>query len=163
MQRWQWWATGAVIAGALTAGVLTGRAGPAMTAATGAEERVIWLAAVEYKGGADAAQEPFPTDVQPPGPGIKLEKQDGRWETEAYRWDPGVVVAYTGEKVRLRFWGVNGKEHPAYIEKFAPGFTVRRGRMTEVAFTAGAPGLYRIVCRVHQPSMVAYALVLERP
>lgn len=37
-------------------------------------------------------------------------------EMEAYRWDPGTVFLEKGEKVRLFISGINGEEHPFYIE-----------------------------------------------
>lgn len=128
--------------------------------------RVFWIGAVEFKGGAEAAQEPYPAEVQPSGPGIKLMPPVGprqRWETEMYRWDPGTVVVQQGEQVTLYFWGVNGQEHPSSIEGYNLKFNVRRGRPTAVTFRASRTGVFRIVCHVHQPSMVAHLVVLPRP
>lgn len=165
---------GALAAGGAMGGLAGGGAQPAAVRAAGGAQlaapavagpadRVIWMAAVEYKGGAVAAVEPFPGGPAP-GPGIKLvPPQNGRWETEIYRWDPGVIVAYSGETVELNLWGVNGAEHPSEIEGHVPHFEVRRGKLTQLRFQVSRPGLYRIICHAHPPAMTAHLLVLMRP
>lgn len=125
--------------------------------------RAVWVAAVEFKGEADAGKEPFPAEEPPPGQGVRLmAPRRGRWETEVYRWDPGVIVAYQGDELDLNFWGVNGSEHPAEIEGYGQRFTVRRGRLTRVRLVADRVGIFRIVCHTHTPSMVSYLVVLPR-
>lgn len=152
----------ALLVGAV--GARFGKARPAESpmAATGAR-RTVWVAAVEFKGTADAGKEPFPAEEPPPGQGIRLmPPRRGKWETEAYRWDPGLIVAYQGDELDLHFWGVNGDVHPAEIEGYGQRFTVRRGRLTRVRLVADKVGLFRIVCHTHAPSMVSQLLVLPR-
>lgn len=125
-------------------------------------KRTVYMTAVEYKGSAEVAKEPFPA-TKAEGAGYTLkEPLDGRWETSSYRWDPGSVVVYQGDQVELRIWGVNGDQHLAYLETYVPEFTVKRGELTALTFKADQPGIFRLVCTVHRPSMEAQVVVLPR-
>jgi len=70
--------------------------------------KVIYMSAVEHKGGTST--EPFPSATPPPGGGHLLNPPDatGRWETSTYRWEPGTIVVDKGDEVELWIWGVNG-------------------------------------------------------
>lgn len=127
--------------------------------------RTIYMAAVEPKGGTQATSEAFPTAALPPGGGYVLKAPDasGRWEVSTYQWQPSFIIAYTGEKVTLEIIGINGAEHIAALPPFVKGsFTVRRGQLTRVTFTADRPGLFPILCVSHQPTMTGYLLVLPK-
>ena len=121
---------------------------------------VMYMSAVEYKGGTST--EPFPSATPPPGGGYLIKPPDatGRWETSTYRWEPGVVVANQGDEVELWIWGVNGSQHPSTIEGYVPQFTVTRGNLTVLKFTADKAGTFRITCHAHPPSMEALLKVL---
>ena len=128
-------------------------------------KRVIHMAAVEPRGGTAVTAEPYPTAPLPAGPGYVLRAPDstGRWEVSGYYWQPGFIVVGEGDDVTLEILGINGAEHPSTIEGInAAPFTVRRGQITTVAFRAGRPGFYRIVCSTHLPSMVGHIAVLPR-
>lgn len=129
------------------------------------EHRVIYLSAVEFKGKAKVAKEPFPTVAPPSGGGIKLERPDeeGEWETETYHFVPGTVVAYQGDEVELRIWGVNGAEHDTVVEGYDQRTVVKRGQMSTLKFVADKPGIFRIICLNHPPIMESQLLVLPRP
>jgi hypothetical protein len=60
---------------------------------------VIYLAAVEMKGGAQQDKEPYPEAPLPPGDGYSKTPPNpsGRWEVSAYQWSPGTLVANTSE------------------------------------------------------------------
>jgi plastocyanin len=76
-------------------------------------------------------------------------------------WSPGTIVVREGETVTLEIVGINGDVHPSTI----PGvvdFTVRRGEVTRVTFTAAKPGLYPITCTKHRPSMQGTLVVLPK-
>lgn len=162
---------GLVVALAAAAALVAGCAQRA-TSSPGAEaagsappptKRVIYMTALEYKGSTAVANEPFPGGPAPAGGGYILkEPVDGRWETSTYRWEPGLIVVYQGDEVELNIWGVNGKEHPSYIEGYVTEFKVKRGQLTTLRFTADKPGLFRIVCSAHLPSMQSWLLVLPR-
>ena len=128
--------------------------------AAASPKKVIYMSAVEYKGGTSS--EPFPAATPPPGGGYLLKPPDttGRWETSTYRWEPGSVVVNKGDEVELWIWGVNGEAHPSHIEEYVPQFTVTRGQLTVVSFTADKVGTFKIHCSAHQPSMEALLIVL---
>jgi len=123
-------------------------------------KRLVYMSAVEYKG--STSSEPFPSAEPPAGGGYALKAPDdtGKWETSTYRWDPGTVIVNQGDEVELHIWGVNGAQHPAFIDEYVPEFTVTRGHLTVVNFTADKAGTFRIHCNAHQPSMEAQLVVL---
>ncbi|HLE77829.1 MAG TPA: hypothetical protein VJA65_05410 [bacterium] len=126
--------------------------------------RTIYMAAVEPKGGTGVSSEPFPTASLPGGGGYVLKAPDstGRWEVSTYQWQPGVVVAREGEQVTFEIIGINGAEHTSTLPPFVKSFTVKRGQITRVSFTANRAGVFPIICGNHQPSMTGYLVVLPR-
>lgn len=128
-------------------------------------ERTIYVAALEPKGGTTVDKETFPAQPLPQGGGYLLKKPDdkGRWEVSTYRWDPGTIVVNQGDRVTLEIIGINGDEHPFTIEGYWITDVVRRGRITRVTFTADKPGIFKIICRHHAPSMQADLVVLRTP
>lgn len=128
-------------------------------------KRTIYMAAIEPRGGTSVTSEPFPSAPLSAGSGYVLKQPDatGRWEVSAYYWHPGFIVVGEGDDVTLEILGINGAEHPSFIEGInAPAFTVRRGQVTTVDFRARRAGSYRIICTIHQPTMVSYLVVLPR-
>ncbi len=126
--------------------------------------RVIYMAAVEMKGGTQQEKEPYPDAPLPSGAGyIKTPPNPaGRWEVSAYQWSPGTVVVRQGETVTLEIVGINGDVHPSTIPGIVDSFIVRRGHITRVTFTASKPGLYPIICTKHQPNMQGTLVVLPK-
>jgi plastocyanin len=126
--------------------------------------RVVYMAAVEMKGGAQQEKEPYPSAPLPAGGGyVKTPPNaSGRWEISAYQWSPGTVVVRQGESVTLEIVGVNGDVHPSTIPDLVESFAVKRGEVARVAFTAATPGLYPIICTKHQPSMQGTLVVLPK-
>lgn len=157
------------------AGVLVLAAGAVLAAGCGAggdaeasipaAKRTYYLTAMEFKGSAEVSKEPFPAAKLPEGGGLVLKPATGdppKWEVESYAWSPGTLVAATGDEVTLQIVGVNGAQHDTEIEAHNQKFTVKRGQLTTVTFTAGQPGVYQIVCRTHQPNMSASLVVLPK-
>ena len=66
---------------------------------------------------------------------------------------PGTIVVRVGETVTLEIIGVNGDVHPSTIPGIVDAFTVKRGQVTRVTFTATKPGLYPITCSKHTPNV----------
>jgi hypothetical protein len=132
-------------------------------AASQSNQRTIYMAAIEPKGGANVESEPLPPAL-PPGGGYVLKEPDetGRWEVATYRWSPGTIVVNQGDEVTLEIIGINGREHPTEIEGYGVEFVVRRGRLSTVTFTADKAGIFNIVCHAHLPSMVAQLVVLAQ-
>ncbi|MBN8193065.1 cupredoxin domain-containing protein [Bacillus sp. NTK074B] len=94
---------------------------------------------------------------------FKSKTADGK-EIEAYRWDPGTLVVEKGKEVELRIFGVNGMEHPFYIEGTDVTGTVRKGKETVVNVTFSKEGTYRLICETHETiqnngPMIAYIVV----
>jgi len=156
----------AVLVAALTVGVAlalvsSGGASPQAKA----PQRTIYLTAVEWKGSANVADEPFPTAPLPEGGGYELiaPDADGKWNVETYRFDSAVVVAYQGERVTLNVFGVNAKFHDITMPDFNRNFRVNRGQLTTVTFKANKVGIFPIICVTHPPSHRADLVVLPRP
>ncbi|MDX8346322.1 cupredoxin domain-containing protein [Rossellomorea sp. YZS02] len=94
---------------------------------------------------------------------FKSQTADGK-ELEAYRWDPGTIVVEKGKEVELRIFGVNGTEHPFYIEGTDVTGTVRKGKETVINVTFSKEGTYRLICETHETiqnngPMIAYIVV----
>jgi plastocyanin len=80
---------------------------------------------------------------------------------EAYRWDPGSIFLEKGEKVNLIIFGVNGGEHPFYIEGTDIKGTVKKGEETVIPLQFDKEGTYRLICLTHPDKnhngpMIAY-------
>ena len=128
-------------------------------------DRVVYMSAVEWKGSTTTDKEPYPGNSSAPAGGgyiLRYPDATNTWYSQTYRWEPGVIVVNQGDRVTLKIWGVNGKEHPSTIEGYGNTFTVKRGQLTEVTFTADKAGTFQINCGIHAPSMTAYLLVLPR-
>ena len=131
--------------------------------------RQIYMSAVEWKGSASVAKEPYPTAALPGGGGYESfapgsEEMAGdqtKWAVETYRFDTALVAACVGERVVLNIFGVNAAEHKINIPDFGKSFVVKRGMLTRQALTVKKLGLYPIICITHQPSHRADLLVLS--
>ncbi len=159
------WAVPLVTVVALVVG-LTG-----VGAQGGTKARTIYMSALEYKGGANVADEVYPPAEEPGtlplaplGGGYELVPPDatGRWEVESYRFEPGVIAVNEGERITLEIAGINGARHEGNLVspsgKETP-FVVTRGRLTRVKFKANEVGIWQLVCELHPPGMVASILV----
>lgn len=126
--------------------------------------RTIYMEAIEPKGSATVDKEPFPTASLPEGGGYALKQPDdsGKWEVETYTWNPDQIVVTEGDTVNLEILGVNGARHEAFIEGYVDSFVVERGKLTSLTFVADTPGVFKIVCTTHQPSMTAELVVLPQ-
>jgi len=154
--------------------VATVSAGAGLVLTTGGEAkgavkvRQIYMSAVEWKGSASVAKEPFPTSPLPPGGGYEkfapgspeVDGDPTKWAVETYRFDTAVVAACAGERVVLNIFGVNAAEHHINIPDFGKSFVVKRGMLARQTFRVRKPGIYPIICITHQPSHRADLLVL---
>ena len=94
---------------------------------------------------------------------FKSKLKNGK-EIEAYRWDPSTIVIEKNEKVRLFINGINGEEHPFYIEGTKIKGTVKKGEETVVPLQFDKEGTYRLICELHADKahngpMIAYIVV----
>ena len=126
--------------------------------------RTIHMAAIEPKGSTTIDKELFPVQALPVGAGYGLKPPDetGKWVVETYRYTPGTVVVNEGDTVILEIVGINGKEHPFHIEGYGVNGVVKRGEVTTVTFLADKPGIFKLLCELHTPTMEADIIVLKR-
>jgi heme/copper-type cytochrome/quinol oxidase subunit 2 len=88
---------------------------------------------------------------------------DGK-KIEAYRWDPGTIAIPKDKNVTLSIFGVNGEEHPFYIEGTDIKGTVKKGEETIIPLHFKEKGTYRLICDTHTHDghgvpMIAYIVV----
>lgn len=130
-----------------------------------ADERVVYMALIEPKGGVTVDKEPFPGTQMPKGGGYMLNPPNpqGRWEVSVYQFSPATVIVRQGERVTLEMVGINGAKHSVHIDKYVPNQSVvKRGEIGRVKFTADTPDVFKIHCEEHQPSMEGTLVVLPR-
>lgn len=85
-------------------------------------------------------------------------------ELEVYRWDPGTIYIQKNEQVELKIFGVNGEEHPFYIEGTKIQGVVKKGAETTIPLRFTERGIYRLICTAHEDyedngPMIAYIVV----
>lgn len=99
-------------------------------------------------------------------PGYYLSLQDDNtYRIGSYMWLPAQdIIAYQGERLRLEILGVRGDSHRSVIldpdGAEVAAFTVYRGGLEVIDFTAAKAGVYQVICTEHQPTMTAYIHVL---
>lgn len=161
-----------VLASVLAIGMFAALMLPAQGKKPGA--LTVYMSALEYKGGANVADEAYPPAEEPGtlaleplggGYGIKEPDSTGRWEVNSYRFEPGFITVEKGTKVTLEIVGINGKIHSAELTDPSGNsietLTITRGRMTIVEFRPKKTGLWTLTCHTHQPGMTATILVTE--
>jgi heme/copper-type cytochrome/quinol oxidase subunit 2 len=94
---------------------------------------------------------------------FSTKTEDGK-EIEAYRWDPGTIVVPKDQDITLRIYGVNGSEHPFYIEGTDYKGNVQKGKETIMNVKFDQAGTYRLICLTHSTiekngPMIAYIVV----
>ena len=136
-------------------------------------ERTFYVTGLEYKGSTSTKDLAAPTaDPAKLGDGYRY-KQPGdadksdptKWEVSTYRWEPGMMQAFKGDKINLVGFITNGDKHKTWVEDPAGDAVVKeqewnRGREYKVSFVAEKPGYYILHCDEHDPSMTSYILVL---
>ncbi len=159
--------------------VLSGLAALSFAATSGggtsqavAKKRELFMSAVEWKGSASVAKEPYPGPVPPGGgwescaPGSQecdLKGDTTKWAVETYRFDTATVTAYEGERVVLNIFGVNASKHEIVIPAFDKRFTVKRGVVSRVDLgVVKKPGIFTMFCITHPPAHRADLVVLPK-
>lgn len=138
-----------------------------------AKTRTLYVSAVEWKGSADVAKEPYPGPVPNGGgyescaPGSQdcgLKGDTTKWAVETYRFDTATIVAYAGERVIVKAFGVNSAIHPIVVSSLKKNFVIRRGVLTTVDLgVISKPGIHTFVCTLHRPSHQMDLVVLPKP
>lgn len=142
-------------------------------ATTTASTRNLYVSAVEWKGSASVAKEPYPGPVPAGGgwescaPGSQecdLKGDTTKWAVETYRFDTATVVAYAGERVVINAFGVNAAKHDIVVPKLKKSFTILRGVVTKADLgVINTPGIYRILCITHPPAHQMDLVVMPKP
>lgn len=175
---WVFLAPAGVVASLLVAAACTQAAtpaGPAVKVAVPAGERTFFVTGVEYKGSTSTKDLAAPEiDPKTLGDGYRYKKpgeadksDPTKWEVSSYRWEPGLMTVFQGDRVNLVGFIVNGDKHKTWIEDPTGQAVVKeqtwqRGREYKVSFTADKPGYYILHCDEHDPGMTAYILALPR-
>ncbi len=151
------------------------KAKPAAAAAHAPGEREFVVTGYEIKGSTSTKDLAAPT--ADPGklsdgyrykePGKADATDATKWEVSTYRFEPGVMVAFQGDKVTLRGFITNGDKHTVWVEgpdrKEVVKETVwNRGREYKMSFTAEKAGTYMLHCNEHDPTMHSTILVLPQ-
>lgn len=79
---------------------------------------------------------------------FKTTMKNGK-QMEAYRWFPDTIHIKKDEKVKLFIDGINGDEHPFYIEGTKIKGTVKKGEETLVPLQFQKTGTYQLICKSH--------------
>ncbi len=142
------------------------------TAGATATTRTLYATAVEWKGSASVASEPYPGPV-PAGGGYEscapgsmdcdLNGNTAKWAIETYRFDTAMVAAFVGERVVLQIFGVNAAKHDIVVPAFKKTFTIKRGVVSVIDLgVMKKAGSYKILCVSHPPSHQMDLLVLPK-
>ncbi len=131
--------------------------------------KAFWINTVHLDGKANIngddmhPPEPFPNSALPAGGGFVLKKPDdkGSWMFRAFTFEPAQIVVHQGDKVTLNFVGVQGFEHAISVDGFGE-FTIHRGEIHTITFTADNIGTINYECHIHMPNMHGQILVLPR-
>jgi plastocyanin len=71
-------------------------------------------------------------------------------EIERYTFDPGFLVVNQGDTVVLRIHGLKGSKHVVEVPAFKTASTqILRGEEKALTFLADRPGVFEIVCTLH--------------
>lgn len=141
---------------------------PAAKAAT----RTLYVSAVEWKGSASVAKEAYPGPVPtgggwescaPGSDGCDLKGDTTKWAVETYRFDTSTIVAFAGERVVIKAFGVNAAKHDIVVPKLQKNFTILRGVVTTADLgVVSKPGIYKILCLTHPPAHQMDLVVLPK-
>ena len=142
-------------------------------ATTSAATRTLYVSAVEWKGSASVAKEPYPGPVPAGGgyescaPGSQecdLKGDTTKWAVETYRFDTATLFAYAGERVVINAFGVNAAKHDIVAPKLKKSFTIKRGVVTVADLgVISKPGIYKLLCLTHPPAHQADLVVMPKP
>ncbi len=107
-----------------------------------------------------------------PGYYLFMTSED-EWRIGSYMFIPQEIIAYQGEHLTLEIFGVRGGTHGTILEDPEGNimedpdgeeivFSVNRGELKKIKFTPEKPGLYRLVCHDHLPTMIMNIHVFPR-
>lgn len=137
--------------------------------------RNVQMTAFEIKGSTSASKL-APPSVDPAtlssGYGFKnvgvYEPDSDKWQVASYMWSPGEVTAFQGDTLDLNIFVLNGNIHETWVqgpngETVVGPIELNRGREYTISVGVLEPGVYRLICTTHAPTMTAEIVVLPRP
>ncbi|MBV9175585.1 MAG: hypothetical protein JO297_00955 [Nitrososphaeraceae archaeon] len=109
------------------------------------------------------AEKPPVNSTIPIGGGFRITEPNkvGAWDFRSFTFAPDQIVVNQGDKVTLHFVGVQGVHHLITVDGIG-SFTLLRGQIHTVSFTANNPGTINYYCHIHMPNMVGQILVLPK-
>ena len=109
------------------------------------------------------AEQPPLNSTIPTGGGFRLTDPNkvGAWDFRSFTFAPDQIVVNQGDKVTLRFIGVQGAHHIITVDGLGT-FPLMRGQIHTVSFIAKNPGTINYSCHLHLPNMVGQILVLPK-
>ncbi|HZC21086.1 MAG TPA: hypothetical protein VE223_05535 [Nitrososphaeraceae archaeon] len=109
------------------------------------------------------AEKPPVNSTIPTGGGFRITEPNkvGAWDFRSFTFSPAQIVVNQGDKVTLHFVGVQGVHHIITVDGVG-SFTLLRGQIHTVSFTANNPGTINYYCHIHMPNMVGQILVLNK-
>src|SRR6187200_1563337 len=109
------------------------------------------------------AEKPPVNSTIPTGGGFRITEPNkvGAWDFRSFTFSPDQIVVKQDDKVTLHFVGVQGVHHVITVDGIG-SFTLLRGQIHTVSFTANNPGTINYYCHIHLPNMVGQILVLPK-
>lgn len=140
-------------------------------------DRYVHVQATELDARRGLDQDPFPQATLDGWP--QYFGEDGRggdggyylfmsdedeWRIGSYLFLPQEITFVQGDRVTLEIFGIRGSEHETVLEspsgEALEHFTVKRGELHEIEFTADEAGVYELICVTHPPTMTTRITVL---
>jgi plastocyanin len=109
------------------------------------------------------AEKPPVNSTIPTGGGFRITEPNtvGAWDFRSFAFAPAQLIVKQGDKVTLHFVGVQGVHHVITVDGVG-SFSLLRGQIHTVSFTANNPGTINYYCHIHMPNMVGQILVLPK-
>jgi plastocyanin len=109
------------------------------------------------------AEKPPVNATIPTGGGFRITEPNkvGAWDFRSFAFAPAQLIVNQGDKVTLHFVGVQGVHHVITVDGVG-SFSLLRGQIHTVSFTANNPGTINYYCHIHMPNMVGQILVLPK-
>jgi plastocyanin len=109
------------------------------------------------------AEKPPVNSTIPTGGGFRITEPNkvGSWDFRSFTFAPDQIVVNQGDKVTLHFVGVQGVHHVITVDGVG-SFSLLRGQIHTISFTANSPGTINYYCHIHMPNMVGQIMVLPK-